>query len=267
MMTQEQNALRQSQDPKVLVHAAQALALSDDPADQAFLSGQLRQQHFLSRLDDDPAYAGHPKRLRLWRVLRTLSRGLNPARSQLLVELTEDATFVAHEVRVDLLIQACTPLRPCPPEVLRFWDAYCQPDDGFANLSVRAMVENDTDPALDLFFAKLRDPAHELEDKLEWLRQDVLPNRNHLALLQASLRNLLVGLPAPLDDELVQVLFDYRPESWYRPATVQMPPDAASFTLEARDEQLRIARYALANVVIDQRLRELLEAFIQQSAP
>jgi hypothetical protein len=263
MMAPEQDTLLQSTDSKALVHAAQALALSDDPADQAFLLAQLRQQQFLSRLDGDDAYEGHAKRLRLWRVLRTLSRNLNPARSFLLAELTQDAMFVSHEVRIDLLIQVCAALRPCPPEVLRFWDAHCQPDDGFGNLSARAMIENDTAPALDLFFDKLNDGAHELDDRLEWLRQIVLPNRTHIALLQASLRALLAGLLAPLDNELVQVLFDYRPETWYRAATVQVPPDPTTLTPEARAEQLRIARHALAHVAIDQRTREVLDLLIQ----
>jgi len=73
MNAAEQQTLQQSTDPKALVHAAQVLASSDDPADHQSLGAALVDGEFLSRLDDDAAYDGQINRLRVGRVLRTLA--------------------------------------------------------------------------------------------------------------------------------------------------------------------------------------------------
>jgi len=242
----DRQVLDASTDPKALVHSAQVLATSADPGDHGFLLDKLRDASFLERLDDDAAYDGHKKRLRVWRVLRTLGRHVDASRARVLTALAQDATFLDEPPRVDLLIEACAVLRPPPPEVLAFWDAHCQPDDGYANLTVGALVANATPAALDLLLDKLRDAAFDDEDKLEWLRQDVLPNRDHPEVVRAAARGLRAGLPAPVDHALVEVMFDWRPTEWYRPATLQKPPDPG-----ARSDETREARRELAEVARD----------------
>jgi hypothetical protein len=185
MNSAEQATLRQSMDPKELVHAAQVLATSDDPADHRSLSDALVDAGFLGRLDDDAAYEGRINQLRVGRVLRTLGKHVDASRGALLVRLTGDQVFLQQELRIDLLIKACASLRPSPPEVVAFWEAHCQPDDGFANLTIAAVIENSSPPALELFVTSLLDPAHDESDKLEWLRQEVLTHRQNVELLRA----------------------------------------------------------------------------------
>src|SRR4051794_8191092 len=100
MNSVEQATLRQSTDPKELVHAAQVLATSDDPADHRSLSDALIDPGFLSRLDDDAAYDGKINQLRIGRVLRTLCKHLDATRSAILVRLTGDQVFLAQEPRI-----------------------------------------------------------------------------------------------------------------------------------------------------------------------
>ena len=45
------------------------------------------------------------------------------------------------------------------PEVVAFWDAHSQPDDGFGNVTIAALIENGSPPALQLFVSKLLDCA------------------------------------------------------------------------------------------------------------
>jgi hypothetical protein len=262
----EQEIVRRSADPKALVHAAQVLASSDDAADVRVLGDALIDAGFLARLDDDDAYDGTINRLRIARVLRTLVKNLDASRAAILVSLTSDAAFLEQELRIDLLIQACASLRPSPPEVVKFWDAHCQPDDGFANLTIAALIQNASTPALELFVTKLMDPAHDEADKVEWLRQDVLAHRTDVQVLRACWDALARGLGPPLDLMLVQVIFDYRPEEWYRPATVQEPSDA-TLTPAGVAEMLKIARHAQSYVALDDRTRERVDAFIKDQTP
>jgi hypothetical protein len=266
MNAAEQATLRGSTDPKALVHAAQVLATSDDPADHQSLSDALVDADFLARLDDDAAYDGRINRLRVGRVLRTLSKHLDASRSALLVRLTGDQVFLQQELRIDLLIKACAEVRPSPPEVVEFWDAHCQPEDGFCNLTIAAVIENSSPPALALFVARLLDPAHDETDKLEWLRQEVLTHRLNLELLRACREALARGLGPPLDRALVEVIFDYRPVEWYRPATLREPPDGVP-TRPVIDEMLGLARQAQGQVALDERTARIIEELIRRYTP
>jgi hypothetical protein len=249
------------------VHAAQVLASSDDPADHQSLGAALVDGQFLSRLDDEAAYDDKINRLRVGRVLRTLAKHLDASRGAILVQLTGDQVFLEQELRIDLLIRACAALRPSPPQVVEFWDAHCQPDDGFGNITVAALVENGSPPALQLFVTKLLDPAHELADKLEWLYQDVLPHRQDLELLRACRDALARGLGPPLDLTLVQVFFDYRPQEWYRPATLREPPDRAAMTRPFTDEMLAFAAQVQGQVALDPRAALVVADFVRSHAP
>ena len=263
----EQETVARATDPKALVHAAQVLATSDDPADHQALGAALGDEGFLARLDDDAAYEGRINRLRVGRVLRTLSKHLDPSRATLLVGLTSAPAFLAQDLRIDLLIKACASVRPSPPEVIAFWDAHCQPDDGFGNVTIAAAIENGSPPALALFVDKLLDPAFSDDDKLEWLRQEVLPHRQDVEVLRACREALARGLAPPLALALVQVIFDYRPDEWYRPATVRQAPEAATLTRAALAEMLGLARQAQGQVALDQRTALIIQDFVRSHTP
>jgi hypothetical protein len=261
-----QATLRRSTDPKALVHAAQILATSDDADDLRALGDALIDAGFLARLDDDVAYeGGRSSRLRVGRVLRTLCRRPDALRAALVIRLIGNEVFLQQDLRTHLLIKACASLRPPPPEAIAFWEVHCLPEDGFCNLTIAAVIENGSVPALELFVKNLLDPAHAETDKLEWLRQEVLSNRHDLRLLHACGEALARGLGPPLDLALVQVLFDHRPGDWYRPATLRQPPDRAAMPPDVAEALLVIAAEAQAHVALDERTARILRDFVRRS--
>lgn len=238
-------ALDASRDPKELMRAAARLAASERPEDQQRLARALTSDAVLARLNAPQEYAGDPRRLRLRPVLEALARNPAPAADETLLELARSDDFTGEGGRVDLLILATASIRPAPPELVAFWDRHAQPEDGFTPLTIRALIENGSAPALALFEKKMADPAHEDDFKLDWMRSDVLTHRNSPELLRSCARLLKAGLPAHLRGNLVEALFDYRPEVWYVPAISYRPPSWDSYSSEARAELRALGRYAL----------------------
>lgn len=250
--------LETSREPKELVSAALTLARSAESADHERLLRPLRSADFLGRLDSENEYAAET-RLRIWRVIEALSQNPSPGARGVLVALTQSETFAAEPARVERLIQACAVIRPAPPEVIRFWDEHCQPDDGFTPLTVNAIVENGTEPALRLLEKKMADPHHAEEDKLTWMRIDILIHRDDLPLLQSCERMLAGGLPGDLRPALVEVLFDYRPEEWFGDYLKVLPPDRGQASAKALAQLRKIGEFALKAISLTEAQRESVE--------
>src|SRR5690349_18339748 len=140
------DVLRTETDPRRLVHAAQELAVSTSVQDQSALYQFLTHTDLLQRLDDDERYEGDRRLLRVRRVIDRLRR--NPAGHATLAALAADRTFLAHPSRIDLMILACADLRPPPAQALQLWDHFSQPEDGFGFLTIEAIVQNGTPPAI-----------------------------------------------------------------------------------------------------------------------
>jgi hypothetical protein len=77
-----------------------------------------------------------------------------------------------------------------------------------------------------------------------------------------SIQVVWIGLPPPLDLALVQVIFDYIPEEWYRPATVQEPPDTP-LTRPLIEEMLGFAKQAQGHVALDERTALVVNDFVR----
>lgn len=253
-----------SHDPKALAAAAFRLAASVDPADQQHLARALTSDALLSRLNAPEEYASTPERLRLRPILEALAK--NAAARETLLRLTQSETFTREGGRVDLLIAASASIRPAPPQLVAFWNKHAQPDDGFTALTIRALIENGSAPALALFERKMADPAHEDEDKIAWMRSEVLSHRDAPELLRSCERLLKSGLVSRLRGELVEVLFDYRPEIWYVPAMSYQAPLWAGYSSEARTELHALGRYALDKLELTARQRAAVEHALQVTA-
>ena len=159
-MTEElATVLKTSDDPKKLLGVATQLASGDKRSDHELLLKHLRSQDFLYRINTKEEYAGARENLRVRRVLDALENNNAQSARDTLLELTANPVFNADGSRTELLIEASVVLRPAPPELVDYWDRYCQPDDGFTPLSVVAMLENGSAPALELFEKKMLDPA------------------------------------------------------------------------------------------------------------
>ena len=240
--------LDRSQDPKELARAAATFAHSEKQEDHQQLLARLQSKEFLLRLDSEASYSGWPKQLNLRQVLDELSRGQPQPAHATLLALTKSEVFIKEPARVDLLIEACTPIRPAPPELIKFWDAHCQPLDGFGNLAVEAIVNNGSAPAIVLLAAKLRDARFEDDEKLNWMRASILTHRNDPILLEACEDLLQRGLSDALRLNLAEVLFDFRPNEWFTPATILQPPSRATLPKEVRARLERMAEFTLATL-------------------
>jgi hypothetical protein len=240
------NILESSSDRKQLLQAALALARSSQPHDHSYLVRWLLAPEFLSRLDSPEEYASTGRRLRIAMVLEALSR--NPAHSAqaVLVRLAGARDFLAVPARVDFLIEYSASVRPAPTELVHFWDAHFQPGDGFFNLTAGALVTNGTEPALHLLEQKLGDPRFEHEDKLSWIQTEIYSHRTDLPLLLWCEHVLASNTLGPdLMVVLGQVLFDPKPEQWFRPATVVIPPPLEQASTEAKQTLRRIGALVL----------------------
>ena len=251
------------EEQRALATEAIALARSTRPKDHSLLLQRLRSEEFLKKLDSEKAYEGSSNRLRLSYILQILSKNPAPSARSVLVALTQTPDFYKEPARADLLIEACAEVRPAPPEVIEFWDNHSQPDDGFTHLTIEAVVENGSEPAISLLEKKMSDPKHDEEDKLHWMRSSILTHRNDLILLQACERMLGGSLSENLRLSLVAVLFDYRRE-WFSPSAVLKPPDRGGATPQAFEQLRKIGKFALNKMKLNDDLRKKVEKTLEE---
>lgn len=240
--------LSTSKDPKALTRAAAQLSRSSQASDHEALLKALNSEKFLFQLNAEEEYAGDPHRLRIRRILEVLEENSAPVAWDTILKLTKSQVFIREAGRVDLLIQITAIIRPAPPELVAFWDRHSQPEDVFTPLTITALVENGSEPALELFERKMLDPGHETEEKIIYFRSDVLTHRNSEAVIQSCERLLKGHLQEALKPELIDVLFDYKPAEWYTPSDFYNPPPLSSYSKAAREELRKLGRYLLQNL-------------------
>ena len=172
--------------------------------------------------------------------------------------------FLREEERVVALIQASVKVRPAPPELGAFWDQYCQPEGGFSHVTVFVLVENGSQQAVEVLEKKMADHRFTDDDKITWMRTVILSHRNDLLLLKICERLLAGGLPPKLRPSLVEALFDYRPQEWYRPASTYNPPDRRQASAEAKEVMRRIAQLALKTIQLTDQQKEAVEKVLEE---
>lgn len=263
-MTDQQTILETSDNPRDLMRTALAWTQGTDPAEYGSLLGFLASQGFLNRLDSAADYAAAASnKLRVARVVESLARNESAPARETFDALLRDPVFVANEDRIEALIQASEFVRPPTPDLVPFWKAYSQPDDGYVHLTVTALFRNGSEPALGVFAQLLTSPDHDEDDKLAWLRSDLLTHRDDVGVLRMSDRLLRGGLAEPLARSLLEVLFDYRPSEWYRPASPFSPPNRALAGPEALDLLRTIGGAGLRHLPENDQLRARIEAELE----
>ena len=252
------------EEQRTAFNQAVALASSIRPEDHSLLLQKLKSEDFLKKLDSENAYLGPPARLRLRRVLEALSKNTAASARNTLIQLTQVPSFYKEPARADLLIMACAEIRPSPPEIIKFWDHHSQPDDGFTPLTIEAIVKNGSEPAIALLEKKMLDPKHEEEDKLDWMRSSILSHRNDLILLQGCERMISGGLSEHLRVALIEVLFDYRPEEWFRPSITIKAPNRQQAAPEALAQLRKIGQFALKKMNLRNDLKKIVEKTLDE---
>lgn len=251
--------LQTSDDPKALLRAGALIAAGDRMTEHDALLKAMRSEAFLLKLNSQEEYNGDPDRLRVRRIMDALVRNQAPVARETILALIKSPVFTKDGSRVDLLIEASAVVRPAPAELVTFWDKHCQPEDGFTPLTIEALTENGSKPALELLEQKFADPAHENDFKQSWMRSSILTHRNQASLLTTCEAMLAGGMPEELHGDLVDVLFDYKPQEWYRPAISYNPPPLAAYSSSARIQMRRIGDFVLKNVTLTKEQKQAVE--------
>lgn len=240
------NVMQTSNDSKEVLTAALVLARSKNPTDHQKLQAFLGQQTFLAKLDSPEEYRNATaKRLRISKLLEALSTNDEPSAHTLYISLTKNEVFLAEGARTDELIRFSKDIRNQANLLTAFWDKYSQPDDGFVNLTIQALIKNGTASAMTVLEKKMADAKHEDDDKTAWMRIMFVPNRDDLELLKSCERMLSGKLPTNLRPYLVEVIFDYKPAEWYSPHSAVNPPDRQKTDAKVREQLNRVAQIAL----------------------
>jgi len=251
-------------ETKATLRAALGEARGDDAGAHADLLARLQTHPELDRLDSEGDYQEAARfRLRVAQVVEALARNPAPSARQAFLTLTASPLFLEHDERTIALIRASEHLRPAPPELVAFWDRHCQPDDGFTPTTIVALVANGSPGAIALLEKKLQDPTHEDDEKISWMRTDMLSHRNDLLLLQACERLLSGGLAEHLRPPLVDALFDYRPGEWFKPAKGYSPPPLDSASRRELEQLIRTAVAALTMVRLSDEQRRTVQDRMQ----
>lgn len=239
------NVLRTAKNPQVLLNTALECARSQDSASLSALTESLGSTSFLTRLDSKEDYLGPPQNLRLARILREIAQ--NPTAHQVLIALTNSSAFTSFEPRQELLIRSLVAVRPAPKDAIHFWELHSAPTSPYLHVTIDALADNLSEPALKLLESRVIDPRYSREFRVAWMRDAILRHRTDLAMLQTCEHMLTTTLPVAMRPELVEALFDYHRE-WYRSEHPPRPPDLDIASSEARAELRKICEYALKEV-------------------
>ena len=238
--------MQTSDDSKELLQSSLDLARSKQPDDHNELLSFLTNPAFLERLDTSAEYKNAAsKRLRVSRILEALSTNDAPSAHSAYIALTKNSAFLKEEQRVVHLISYSSYIRAEAPDLIDFWDKYSQSDDGFTGVTIKALVVNGTESAMEVLEKKMADPKHEDDDKIVWMQKIFVPNRDDFQLLKSFERMLNGKLAGNLRPSLVEVIFDYKPEEWYVPASTANPPDRRKIGAKEREQLKRLGGIAL----------------------
>jgi hypothetical protein len=232
----------ESRSASVASRAALTLAQSSAPTELRALGRALERESTLKRL---MALEGG-KRCVMPQILSALAGNPDPEARAQFVALTTSPTWVEDPNRADgadlteVLLRATGAFRPPPPEILAMWKRLSSPDDGWVNVTVMALTENGSDAATKQFEALLRNPKHELEERIGWLRSDYIAHRDNPRLLNLANRLLDSALPATFKAALADTTFDLHYENYSTCGPPPIPP-FTTFAPNARKELRAIA--------------------------
>lgn len=225
------------------------LAASTATAEQQQLRDFLSSQDALYQLDPRTDHIKLPvHKLRLAQVYQAMKGNTSPAMRETLMALARGGKPENCDACDTLLIGALATVRPAPPEVVKFWEQHSAPDAIQLKFAIDALCENGSAPAVALLEKRLLDPQIESEQKVAWLHEAVLQHRRNATLLAGLDRILTTTLPKSLRPVLVESLFDYRPQEWFRNLRTPPQPDAQPLTAEAKALLQKIGATALKKV-------------------
>lgn len=256
--------LNSSSDPRELKKAAIELAKSEEPKDHGVLVQHLAAQAFLDKLDTKDAYEGTYTGLRLARVIKTVMDNKAPSTDEVLLKLIGARGYQGHVLRMQLLVHALAVVKPSPPSAVAYWDEKSHHESPLAFDVAEALCANQSKPALELLETKFADSKHDKHHRIAWMRQIILPIRNDAPLLECCQSMVTGSLAEELRPSLVEALFDYKPDEWYRDCDPPEAPPRSEATRRAKQHLKSIGQYALDNVTLTDEQKDAVETGLDE---
>ncbi len=231
----------------LLKHLA-SLADSQSNQAQSELAKQLADVATLDRLDEPKERNQRtPQDLRVARVFDHLRDNPSHAAANTLSALSRSEVFNSDWRLQALVIRALGTQRPLLAESAAFLDAQSQSNSLNLQNVIITLIENESAPAAALLGRKLEDSNLDDNNKISWIRYQLLPKRRSAQLLYGVEKWLAAGkLDETVRIALVDALFDYRPREWGG-TDLPAPPSESSTSAEAAKVVRRIAELVLAS--------------------
>ncbi len=233
-----------------LAAEAIALARSKSKADHTKLGQLLVDKAWLDQLDAPTVAQGiDPRFLQLTRVLKVAAR-----EAPRTIEVPAGHLLYRQSVwRRAALIEASGAVTKPGPKLIELWRSQLKPQADELETTIRALVQNQSQPALSLLEEAFASRAFSDELVISWFRDPVLQHRQDLKLLTSLEQMLKAGLlTAKRKAALVEVIFEYRPLDWYISTDKPpIPPKRSELTEAARRRLRSIADMAAKDRLID----------------
>jgi hypothetical protein len=242
-------ASRGTPETEALLKRLLALADSQNDTDHRELVRQLSDPVIIDRLDEPKERNQRsPQDLRLARIFERLGSNPSPLGADTLAALSRSDALNADWRLQELVIRAFAPQRPLRADSVAFLDAQSQPKALNLQVVIHVLIENESEPALELLGRKFADAAIDDTNKLSWIRRQLFPKRRAPGLLDAAERWLSnPKFALSLRTALVDVLFDYRPREWGGPDLLPPPLPETATSPESTKILHRIGKHVLAS--------------------
>lgn len=242
----------QARTPDEVLQKLLKLAASTTPAEQKQLLEFLSSKDSLYQLDPREDHIKLPvHKLRLAQVYQAIKANNSAAMRDTLTTLARSGKPENCDACDTLLINALAMVRPASSEVIKFWETHSSPDSIQLKFTIDALCENGSAPAVALLEKRLLDAQIEPEQKIAWMHDAILRHRHNASLLVGLDRILTTTLPKALRAPLVESLFDYRPNEWFRNDRNPPAPDTQPLTPEAKKLLQKIGATALKKVTLN----------------
>jgi hypothetical protein len=230
-----------SDDRDRLEEAAVYLIQSNDAEALAVLGQLLLHRVFLERLDD--VGDAQDNTLHLGRVLEAMGRHPGAPTEAILVRLAGSPDFLEIDDRRIPLLPALAAVRPMSDAGAAVLRQAAQ--EGYYSTVIPLLVGNGSPRALALFEELISDREVDAESRTADLHTAVLPHRIDAEVLRSVERLLAARLEPPIEEGLLETIFDYRSREWFGPAVnPPRPPDWESASSEALQQILYLAHQA-----------------------
>jgi hypothetical protein len=231
---------------------ATRLASSSNEGELRQVFDKLSDASFLNELDSPEDYQAPATELRVATVVQTLAQNRNPKAQQTLVELTKSPAFTASRSRVHLLVLALIEVRPSPEPAIRFWQQHSKQDSVLRHVTVNAIADNGSPPAIALLGQILSDESRPQSERILWFRDPVLRHRTEPEMLRMADGLIRGPAPSALRCALVEALTDYRPQ-WYLECEPPVPGDWLKAPSQSKEIARPLLDWVLKNLPLDER--------------